>query len=285
MFVLLNKYRFELVCIIPLLLFLFALTIAPVVRTFLLSLEDPGTASLTFSNYKVLLLSNEFRRAAANTVFIAVLSLIFELTAGLLLALVLSYNIKGKGFARSIFILPLAIPTVVVGVIMSYLFSTYGWINKILSDLSIIESPIQWMGGGYKSLLMVALADSWKVTPIVMLLLLSGLESIDRDLYKAARVDGAGSFYIFKRVTLPMLFPYITACIIIRGIDAFRIFSIPLILMGQNMKVIGIYAYLEYVEYNNPHLSAASSVMLLGIIFFAFLIYIKAVGKKGVEVS
>ena len=117
-----------------------------------------------------------------------------------------------------------------------------------------------------------------------MLILLAGLESIDRDLYRAARIDGANSLYIFRRITLPMLLPFITAAVIIRGIDAFRIFALPLILMGQNLKVIGTYAYLEYAEYSNPYLSAASSVLLLFMILTAVLIYIRAVGRKGMSV-
>jgi trehalose transport system permease protein len=141
------------------------------------------------------------------------------------------------------------------------------------------------MAGGVRSLIMVILSDCWKVTPLVMLILLAGLAAIDRDLYRAARIDGAGGFYIFRRITLPLLLPFITAAVIIRGIDAFRIFALPLILMGQNLKVIGTYAYLEYVEYNNPYLSAASSVLLLSMILVAVLIYIKAVGRKGMGLA
>ena len=167
---------------------------------------------------------------------------------------------------------------------MSYLFSSLGWINRILADLGLIDSPIYWMAGGIKSLMMVTIADSWKVTPIVMLILLAGLESIDRELYKAARIDGAGSFYIFRRITLPLLMPAITCAVIIRGIDAFRIFALPLILMGQNLKVIGTFAYLEYAEFNNPYASAASSVILLFMILTAVLFYIKVAGRRGLAI-
>jgi len=109
------------------------------------------------------------------------------------------------------------------------------------------------------------------------------LQSIDRQLYKSARIDGAGTLYIFRRVTLPLLLPSLTAAVIIRGIDAFRIFSLALVLMGQNLKVVGTYAYLEYSEYNNEHLSAASSVVLLGVIMLAVAVYIRSVGKKGLQ--
>ncbi len=279
------KYRFEIICILPLLVFLSAFTLMPILRVIVLSFQHPGEAGglvFSFASYKDLLQERAFGQALFNTVVIAGASLGLELMFGLVLALLLSKNLKIIRFLRPVCILPLAIPTTVVGVIMGYLFSNAGWVNRILMDLRCIDSPIYWMSGGAKSLMMIALADTWKVTPVVMLILLAGLESIDKTLYKAARIDGAGSFYVFRRITLPLLMPAITAAVIIRGIDAFRIFALPLILMGQNLKVIGTYAYLEYVELNNPYTSAVSSVILLLMILFAVLVYIKAVGRKGI---
>lgn len=281
-----KRYYFEIMLITPLVLFLLSFTLAPIIRTVVLSFQQAPQVSegagIGFSNYKDLFLQESFRKAFFSTIFIALASLLLEVSLGLILALILSSDLRGVRFMRPVFILPLAIPTVVVGVIMSYMFSTSGWINRILIDLSLMDSPVYWMAGGLKSLLMITLADCWKVTPIVMMILLAGLQSIDRDLYRAARIDGASGFYIFRRITFPLLLPFITMAIIIRGIDAFRIFALPLILMGQNLKVIGTYAYLEYMEYNNPYLSAASAVVLLVMILTGVAIYIKAVGRKGI---
>ena len=98
------------------------------------------------------------------------------------------------------------------------------------------------MQGDAKSLIMIILADSWKVTPLVMLILLAGLKSIDQGLYEAARIDGASRWQLFFGITLPLLLPSITTAVIIRAIDAFRIFDMVLILMGENFKVLGTYA-------------------------------------------
>lgn len=284
-----RKYRFEILCILPLMFFLLLFTLTPIIRVIVLSFQPAASLGqgprFTLAHYRNLLAQKAFQEAFFNTVIIAAVSLVLEIGLGLILALILSKNSRSIRFLRPIFILPLAIPTVVVGVIMGYLFSNAGWINRILADLGLIQSPIYWMSGGAKSLMMVALADSWKVTPIVMLILLAGLQSIDNSLYKAARIDGAGTFYIFRRLTLPLLLPSITAAVIIRGIDAFRIFALPLILMGQNLRVIGTYAYLEYTEFNNQYTSAASSVILLFMILAAVLIYIRAVGKRGMAIG
>ncbi|MBU2541629.1 MAG: sugar ABC transporter permease [Candidatus Omnitrophica bacterium] len=257
----------------------------PIWRTLILSFKDTLSNQFSLSNYKDLIQQASFRKALYNTIFIAGVSLVLEITLGLILALILSRNTKITAGLRMLFILPLAIPTVVVAVMMSYIFSSSGWINRILMDLSLIKAPISWMSGGINSLIMIVLADCWKVTPLVMLILLAGIQSIDKDLYRQARVDGAGSLHIFRQITLPLLAPYITCAVIIRGIDAFRIFALPFILMGQNLKVLGTYAYLEYAEYNNAYLSAASSVLLFIMILAALVIYIKAVGKKGLSLA
>ncbi len=278
-------HGYQVACLAPLVLFLCVFTLVPVVRVFIISFTDPRGAGFTLSHFHTLFTQADFRSAFANTVVIALGSLTIEIGAGLLLALVLSANPRGAGFVKSLFMLPLAVPTVVSAVMMSYLFSTSGWINRILQDTGIIAAPVVWLEGGLTSLFTVMVADSWKVTPFVMLILLAGLQSIDRELYRAARIDGAGSFTIFRRVTLPLLMPAITTAVIIRGIDAFRIFSLALVLMGQNLKVIGTYAYLEYVEYGNRYLSAASATVLFFIIMCAVIAYIRTAGKKGVQAA
>jgi trehalose transport system permease protein len=278
-----RRYRLEFIFILPILVYLFLFTFLPVLRVFRISLTDPSGGNLTLENFRILFAQAEFRSAFRNTLIIALGSLALEVGFGLLLAMVLSFQKRGSGLMRSFFMLPLAIPTVVAAVMMSYMFSSSGWINRVLLDAGLIEDNILWLSGGYKSLFAVIAADSWKVTPLVMLILLAGLQSIDRKLYKAARIDGAGSFYVFRRITLPLLMPAITTAVIIRGIDAFRIFSLALVLMGENMKVIGTYAFLEFAEYNNRYLSAASAVVLFVLIMAAVLVYLRLTGRRGLQ--
>ncbi|MEJ2719685.1 MAG: sugar ABC transporter permease [bacterium] len=278
-----KRYRFELMCISPLLVYLFVFTFLPVLDVFKIALTAPRTGHWTLDNLRILLSQEDFRAACVNTLVIALGSLTLEITVGLLLAMILSTLGRGSGFLRSVFMLPLAIPTVVAAVMMSYMFSTSGWVNRVLTDLGIIGRNVVWLGGGYKSLFTVIAADSWKVTPLVMLIVLAGIQSIDRRLYQAARIDGAGPLTIFRRITLPLLMPAITTAVIIRGIDAFRIFSLVLVLMGQNLKVIGTYAYLEFTEYHNEYLSAAGALILFVIIMAAVLVYLRIVGRRGLE--
>jgi trehalose transport system permease protein len=282
---LIKRYRFEVVCLLPILLYLFVFTVLPVLQVFKIGFTDPQTGRWTFANLAILFRQQEFRSACLNTLIIALGSLTLEIGLGLLLAMILSFQGRGTGVLKSLFMLPLAIPTVVAGVMMSYVFSTSGWLNRILLDLGVIDRKILWLTGDFKSLLTVIAADSWKVTPLVMLILLAGLQSIDRQLFKAARIDGASPWYIFRRITLPLLMPAITTAVIIRGIDAFRIFSLVLVLMGENLKVIGTYAYLEFAEYHNRYLSAASAVILFAIIIAAVLVYLRLAGRRGLQTT
>jgi len=250
-----------------------------------MSLTRIGGPDPTLTHYINLFQADSFRAAFVNTVLIAVGSLTIELLVGMMMALILARSRPGNNLIRTLFLLPLAIPTVVVGVMMSYIFSTSGWLNRILTDLHILTTPVHWTSGGPISLTMVILADSWKVTPLVMLILLAGLKSIDRTLYEAARVDGADAIQVFRRISLPLIMPYVTTAVIIRGIDAFRIFALPLVLMGENLKVIGTYAHVEYMQYENIPLSAASAVILFAMIMTSVYLYIKLAGREGIQAT
>jgi trehalose transport system permease protein len=117
-----------------------------------------------------------------------------------------------------------------------------------------------------------------------MLILLAGIESIPEELYEAARIDGANPWRIFWKITLPLLKPSITVALIIRGIDAFRIFELPLILVGRTEPVMSTYAYFEYVEAVNPHTSAAAGTLLLVMILVTLVGYLRVAGSKEIMV-
>ena len=279
-----QRYRFEILCLLPFLLYLIFFTIVPLVQVFRMSFWD-GDGGFTLANMSRLWAQPDFVQAVRNTLIIAIGSLSLEVLFGLLLALALSALGQRGGWLRTVFILPLAVPTVVAAVMMTYLFATSGWINRILLDVGLIRQNIVWLSGDHYSLFAVMVADCWKVTPLVMLILLAGLQGIDQQLYQAAEVDGANVWQRFSRITLPLLLPAITAAVIIRGIDAFRIFDLALVLTGENLKVIGTYAFLAYSEYQDIALSAASSVVLFGMIFIAILLHMRLVGRKGFEAA
>ncbi len=289
----LRKYKFELVLITPLLLYVLGFTLLPVIQNVALSFQQhyDGGSFPTLDSYQVLFSKYRFSEAFTNTIVISLVSVSLELILGLGVALMLSQKFRGRGLFRAIMLLPMGIPTVVAATNMRYIFGSSGYLNEFLFDISnilmkigVVSEPFQRLNFLQEplALISVAISDMWKVTPLVMLILLAGLEAIPRDIYEAAEVDGASLWQRFTGITLPLLRPAIASAVIIRGIDAFRIFVHPLALgvSGQ----VPVLASFAYNEYTNAHLttSAAASTILLLMILIAVLSYLRLVGIEEV---
>lgn len=265
----LKRYRFEVLLVTPTAVYVFGLTLMPVIRaiSFGLTTED-GT--LTLEHYRSLIADGRFQEALTNTILIVLIGLSLELAAGLALAWFLTHNFRLRGLFRSLFLVPIGVPTLVSAVNLMYVFDTSGYLNELLLKLGLIDLPIDWAAGGFRTIMMIVVTDMWKVTPMVMLILLAGLEAIPEQLYEAAAVDGATRWQTFWRITIPLLMPSITTAVVVRGIDTFRIFELPLILAGRNSPVLATLAYDQYILYGNAHTSgAAATFLLLLVVIFA----------------
>lgn len=217
-----------------------------------------------------------------NTLAITSIGLTLELLLGLGAALALAGRPVGRRIFSILLLVPLGVPTVVSAAVMRTVFGMVGYLNEALLRLGVIGSPVDWTGERWLALLTVAVADAWKVTPLILLILLAGLQAIPGELYEAARTDGASPWRQFSAITLPLLKPAVTMALIVRGVDAFRIFVLPLALVGRGLPVLSTYAYVEFLEYGNPHTAAASSVILLSLIVFTVLTYLKLAGPEEV---
>ncbi|MDN5302024.1 MAG: trehalose transport system permease protein [Thermoanaerobacteraceae bacterium] len=274
-----KKYKLEIIMIAPLLLYILGFTLYPIINTVIMGFQDSVTGIFTLENYREIVGKVEFKSALFNTVAFALMSLTMEMVAAMGIALVLKRKFRGRGLLRSLLLVPMGVPTLVSGVAMTYIFNIHGYLNEMLWRLHIINIPVDWAGGGFKTLMMVSFADMWKVTPMVILILLAGLESIPGEVYEAAGIDGATAWQTFKNVTLPLLKPSITMALVLRGIDAFRVFELMLVLAGRTMPVISTFAYDEYNTYSNAYSSAAASTILVVIIAVFITAYLKIVSS------
>lgn len=269
--------RRHLLGLVPLMLYLGAFTLVPVVSTLVLSVRTPeGTWSLRA--FRAITGHYQFAEAVVNTLVITGFGLALELGLGLALAVALAERFRAQGVVRVVLLIPLGVPTIVAASAMRYVFGMVGYLNEALYRLGLLALPIDWTGSRWLALLTVAVADAWKVTPLVMLLLFAGLQAIPRELYEAAQTDGAGAWQRFWRITLPLLQPALTMALIVRGVDAFRIFALPLALVGRHMPVLSTFAYVEYLEYGDQHTAGASSAILLVMILVAVMTYLRLVG-------
>jgi trehalose transport system permease protein len=277
----------------PLVLYIVVLTLAPIVDTFRLSLSGPrGGAFPSFETYREVFDQEVFRTAIKNTVIVALLSLVLELGIGLAVALTLNAKFRGQGVVRTLVLVPLGVPTIVSGAVMLLIFSRSGYLNSLLFWVSDVVSllpgiewdfqPLAWtVSGGWRTLLTIAIADMWKVLPVVTLIFLAGLQSISPDVYEAASVDGATKWQRFTRITLPMLVPFITMALILRAIDAFRVFELALVLAGRIEPVLATYIADRYLPpTNDPFTAAAGAVVLFAIIMLFILAYLRLVARR-----
>jgi len=278
--VLKKENRIYLLLVLPVVLYLVAFLVYPAlyaVRMSFATSEGPSgaTAFPSATNFQALAGDKLFWRAVANNVIIPVASVFIEIVAGLAVAVLLSQRFRLKGIARSVAILPFAIPEIVFLTIMKFIFSEHGYLNGLIHGLG--GGTVAWLKPG--SLLMLApiiLADAWHVTPIVFLILLSAIENIPQELFEAARIDGAGGWGVFRYVTLPLLMPALSCALVLRSVDAFRIFATPLVLGGfEGAPVLSTYAYHCWADRNNAFMASAASVVLAVVILCFSYLYLK----------
>ena len=278
---------------LPLVAYLLVLTAAPILETLRLSFSSPmdgGVPSL--GRYRALLDSDVFRAALRNTVIVVLLSLVLEMGLGLLLALTLHRRFPLRGLIRTLVLMPLGVPTVVSAAVMLLVFSRAGYLNALLLSaadaLGVLGiawpyQPLGWtVTGGWPTLLTVAVADTWKVVPVVTLILLAGLQAIPVEVEEAARADGATGGRWLLHVVLPLLAPYMTVAVILRAIDAFRIFEVALILAGRVEPVLGTFIWSRYAPpVSDPFTAAAAAVVLFVLILAFVAAYLGLVLRRG----
>jgi multiple sugar transport system permease protein len=193
-------------------------------------------------NYRFLLQDDRFWNALQNTAYFTAVSVSAQLLLGLGIALLLNRSFRAKDWVRALILVPWVIPTVVSARMWEWIYNPeFGIFNFLLG------AKINWLGTPGLALHAAIFADVWKTTPFVVVLLLAGLQIIPREIYQAARVDGAGSWAAFRRITLPLLMPVLLVALVFRMLDAWRVFDVIYVLTGggpaNTTETLSLYAY------------------------------------------
>ncbi len=233
--------------VLPAVALLSLVTIYPLVSVLYLSFQRrllifDITEFIGLGNYHFLLMDDRFWNAFGNTVYFTVVSVTLELLLGLAVAMLLNRSFRFKGIVTAVVLVPWAVPTVVSARMWEWIYnSDFG----ILNHLSGVK--INWLGSPFWAMNAAIVMDVWKTTPFVVILLLAGLKVIPRELYRAARIDGAGAWQLFWKITLPLLLPVVFVVLIFRTLDAFRVFDAVYVLTGggpaNTTETLSIYAY------------------------------------------
>jgi trehalose transport system permease protein len=239
--------------------FMIAMLLLPAANGLVLSFDRNGPS---LANYRILFGDSMFWRAFANNLLVPFGSLIVEFVLGLALALALTARPGRSALIETAAILPFAIPEIVILTLARYILLPRGYLNGVIVAAGMRSLP--WLSPRSSlAMLSVIIVDAWHVTPVVMLMLMAGLQTIPAELYEAARLDGAGTLATFRFVTLPMLMPAIVGALILRGIDALRIFSTVLVLTGpEGVPVLSTYSYSLWDDAQKPHEAMAASMIL-----------------------
>ena len=274
--------------LIPTLLIVVLVAMIPLIQTVYLSFTNDRLADLSppqwigLQNYRDLLHDQKFRDSIWVTVKFTVLTIFFEFILGMVIALVVNSNFKGRGPMRAAMLVPWAIPTVVSAQMWKWMYNDiFGVFNDLLwHKLHIIDHNIAWTSQRNTSLSAIAAVDIWKTTPFVALLLLAGMQVIPSDVYEAATVDGANKIQQFFRITLPLLRPALLVTLIFRTLDSLRVFDVFFVMFGarRDTQTMAIYAQERIVNASRIGYGSAVSVaifLIIGIFVVTYVTFLK----------
>jgi multiple sugar transport system permease protein len=269
----------------PAVLAMLLVTAYPIAYAVILSVQDvdlrfPEEGGFVgLDNYTAVLTSELWWTDLLNTVFIMGVTVAIELMLGMAIAMVMYRAIFGRGVVRTSVLIPYGIITVVAAFAWQFAFAPdTGFVN----GLPLIGDETDWFGGRLSSFVVIILAEIWKTTPFMALLLLAGLVTIDRGLYEAARVDGATAWQRFTKITLPLMKPAILVALLFRSLDAFRVFDTIFVMTrgAQETESVSILGFNQLISRLNLGLGSAVSVLIFICVFLIALLFVKGLGAR-----
>jgi multiple sugar transport system permease protein len=297
--------RRGLLLIAPTMIFLAVIIIYPLLNAIYLSFQkdqglDPETqlfvqgGSAGVSNYTHWLLQKcgevdcppgtlgaQFYDALWVTLFFTVVSVIVEIILGMWFAMIMNRDFKGRGLVRAAILIPWAIPTAVTAKLWFFIFAYDGIANKLMGAVGI--SPQLWTSDPWPAKFAIVIADVWKTTPFMALLILAGLQLIPGDVYEAAQIDGASKWQTFLRITLPLVKVPLMVAVLFRTLDVLRIYDLPAILTNGGGGTTSLsMLVIKQIGGGFHSASALSTIVFLLIAFVAFL-FIKFGGADVVQ--
>lgn len=227
--------------------------------------------------YRGLLVDPAWWNAVWNTVQFAFWSVLWETVLGMIVALVLNAEFRGRGIVRAAILIPWAIPTIVSARMWSWMLNDqFGILNDLGMRLGLLSQKVAWTATAETAMTAVLVVDIWKTTPFMALLILAGLQMIPKDIYEAAEIDGVHPVKQFFKITLPLVRPALMVAIIFRVLDALRIFDLIYVLTPNSTatKTMSVLARENLFDFDNFAYGSAQSTLLFLIIALFTILYI-----------
>ena len=265
---------------IPASILLLAIVCYPILRAIGLSFVHESLANgfhtefAGLDNFVRILGDSRFRGSLTTTLLFTLASVTAEFLIGLLLALSTTSLRKWRNLPRVIFLVPWTLPTAVIAVLWTWIFNDQlGILNAVLIRLGFIDSPIAWLAQPATAMAAIIVADVWKTTPFVFLILLAGMQNVPQDLYEAIEIDGGGIWAKFRYVTWPHLLPFVFVAVVFRLVQAFAIFDLVWVMTGGEpggaTETISVYTYQMYMRYLDLGYGSALAIATVVILTLA----------------
>jgi multiple sugar transport system permease protein len=261
----------------PAIVLLSLVMLVPFGRTLATSLTDAELSAIVreanwvgLENFAYALSDPYFGEALVRTLYFTLASVGLEGVLGVAVALLLNQRFRGRAVMRAIIILPWAVPTIVNAMAWRLIYHPdYGALNSLLLQMGLIDTYQRWLGDPGMALNFVIIADVWKNFPLIAYVALAGLQTIPDDLIKAASIEGAGAWRRFRAITLPWLVGPLLVVLILRTIEAFRVFDIVYVMTrggpADSTKTASFYVYQEYFSYLRSGSGASYAVIVTAI--------------------
>jgi multiple sugar transport system permease protein len=281
--------RMKFMLIVPVVAFVLCIAIFPLVFSIYMAFSKwtPGAGGLTFvglQNFKFIFNDQRFFHALRLSFAYVAILVASELTIGTCLAMLLQKEVRGRNFFRVSYMLPMLISPVAVSYVWKMIFDfTRGPANYFLGWFGI--QPIEWLTGNISAVACLVIVDIWQWTPFMTLTILAAFEALPEELFEAAVVDGGSPFKIFQKITLPMAMPVIITVVLLRTIDAFKVFDTVYVLTGGGpgtaTELLNFYIYLKGFKAFDLGYGTGMSWLQLIIIIAMFMYVIKSLKRIG----
>ena len=279
-----QKNRFILLMLMPARILLVGLTLFPFIVSFILSFTDysllrPGQTKFIFlENYIELMKTDDFWIALRVTVVFTIFAVFIQVVLGVIFANLLHHETRNISFLRTIYLLPLAITPIAATFTFRLMFNpSLGVLNYFMKVLGL--PPQAWLASPSTALISLIVVDTWQWTPFILLICLGGLASLPNEPFEAAKVDGANSWQVFSKITVPMLYPFISLALLFRSIDAFKTFDIIYVLTsggpGVLTRTLNLYAFKHGIEFLSMGYAGSIAIVMLIITIVVAQIFLR----------
>ncbi|MCT4632608.1 MAG: sugar ABC transporter permease [Firmicutes bacterium] len=283
--------------LVPAIVLILVFIIYPVINTIYMSFFNTriqtlsqGSQFIGFDNFKKVMSDDQFKVSLIFTLKFTVIAVFLETIIGMLFAVIMDKAMRFQGIVRASILIPWAIPTIVSGLMWQFMYSSqYGIVNAILIKLKIIGQSIPWLTDEFWATTATIIADVWKTTPYMSLLILAGLQTIPKQLYEAARIDGASRWQIFTKITLPLIKPILAVAILFRVLATFRIYDLVAVLTNggpaNKTASLSLYTINTYFNFGNISYGATLATVTFLISLLISFLFLNGLKEKikGVE--